>query len=935
MDGNLSCSDSSSDLSFESFHSFNIFRDSESCPSSSDDLNYSNADVISVNEEEEPCIPVITNTCKISYSSIPPPPWYDEYHPGREYRIPVRKKIQRDDRVNKSNSLPIIAVSNVRSLWPKVKHVTEDIHEREIGLALLTEVWQKKDKKKQIFDIEKLLHMEGLKYISTTRPSSKRGGGAAIVADMKKFSLEKLEILIPYNLELVWGLLRPKSDTLSSGVKELIVVSFYCPPRSPKKSKLLDHILTTVHMLLSKYQNAGLIIGGDKNDLNIGSLISGIPKVRQIVTKNTHKNKILDIIITNLHQFYQVPVIVPPVQPDDPARGVPSDHSVPLAVPLSAAHHVTREYKTVTVRPLPESGIEEFNQWMTTFDWEPILTLSDTGVELSPTQQVDNLQTTLEKKLDEIFPKKTIKTSSSDKPFITAELKKLDRKKKKEYRKWGRSDKYIKLQAEFQIKFKKAAKKYIEKNSTALKQENPGKAFATLRKMGAQPGDCGDEGSFSLQNHIEANMSIEDCTEAIANHFSAISQEYPPLNIANLPPELQHKLNLPISQEILPKISEEAVYKKMKTSKKSKSLVPGDIPKALINECSPELSVPVCKIFQNILRTFQWPKQWRIEYGVPLQKVSNPKDEDQLRVISLTSYYSKLFESFVIDWLMEYVGDKLDWAQYGGLKGHSTSHYLIEFTNFILYNQDMKNPHAVLAMCIDFSKAFNRQNHNTLIQILSDLKVPSWLLKIVMAFLSDRELILRYKGKLSKNKSLPGGTPQGTRLGMFLFLILINFAGYESHELQHNIGSVITKPLKERKPILKSHMKYIDDLSYLHAIDLRKSLIKSNETEKQRPLHYHERTGHVLKESESVLQEQVIKLKTFANEREMKINQQKSKVMLFNTSRTYDFMPEISINGVHNLEVIEEMKLLGVIFQSNMKWYANTANVCKNGYSRL
>ena len=423
------------------------------------------------------------------------------------------------------------------------------------------EVWQKKDKKKQIYDIEKLLHMEGLKYISTTRPSSKRGGGAAIVADMKKFSLEKLEILIPYNLEIVWGLLRPKSDTLSSGVKELIVVSFYCPPRSPKKSKLLDHILTTVHMLLSKYQNAGLIIGGDKNDLNIGSLISGIPKVRQIVTKNTHKNKILDIIITNLHQFYQVPVIVPPVQPDDPARGVPSDHSVPLAVPLSAAHHVTREYKTVTVRPLPESGIEEFNQWMTTFDWEPILTLSDTGVELSPTQQVDNLQTTLEKKLDEIFPKKTIKTSSSDKPFITAELKKLDRKKKKEYRKWGRSDKYLKLQAEFQIKFKKAAKKYIEKNSTALKQENPGKAFATLRKMGAQPGDCGDEGSFSLQNHMEANMSIEDCTESIANHFSAISQEYPPLNIANLPPELQHKLNLPISQNILPKISEEAVYK--------------------------------------------------------------------------------------------------------------------------------------------------------------------------------------------------------------------------------------------------------------------------------------------------------------------------------------------------------------------------------------
>ena len=155
---------------------------------------------------------------------------------------------------------------------------------------------------------------------------------------------------------------------------------------------------------------------------------------------------------------------------------------------------------------------------------------------------------------------------------------------------------------------------------------------------------------------------------------------------------------------------------------------------------------------------------------------------------------------------MEYVGDKLDPAQYGGLKGNAISHYMIEFTNFILYNQDMKNPHAVLAMCIDFSKAFNRQNHHTLMKILNDMKVPSWLLRIIMAFLKDRELILKYKGKLSESKSLPGGTPQGTRLGMFLFLLLINFAGYESSELQNNIGSLITKPLKERKPILKSHM---------------------------------------------------------------------------------------------------------------------------------
>ena len=247
----------------------------------------------------------------------------------------------------------------------------------------------------------------------------------------------------------------------------------------------------------------------------------------------------------------------------------------------------------------------------------------------------------------------------------------------------------------------------------------------------------------------------------------------------------------------------------------------------------------------------------------------------------------------------------------------------------------MKNPHAVLAMCIDFSKAFNRQNHHTLMKILNEMKVPGWLLRIVMAFLKDRELILKYKGKLSESKSLPGGTPQGTRLGMFLFLLLINFAGYESSELQNNIGSLITKPLKERKPILKSHMKYVDDLSYVHAMDLKKTLKANPDKDIVRPVDYHERSGHVLKESESVLQHQVIKLNHFANEREMKINQQKSKVMLFNTSRTYDFMPKITIDGMNYLEVVEELKLLGIVFQTDMRWQANTANMCKNGYSRL
>ena len=142
-----------------------------------------------------------------------------------------------------------------------------------------------------------------------------------------------------------------------------------------------------------------------------------------------------------------------------------------------------------------------------------------------------------------------------------------------------------------------------------------------------------------------------------------------------------------------------------------------------------------------------------------------------------------------------------------GLRGtlYHLSHYLIEFINFILYNQDSQEPTAVLACLVDFSKAFNRQDHNILITKLSDMGVPSWLLKLVIAFLEERSMVVRYKGETSSPRLLPGGGPQGTLLGLLLFIVLINDIGF-SHQ-KNNVGEIIhcKKRLKEYNQI---HLKY-------------------------------------------------------------------------------------------------------------------------------
>ena len=67
----------------------------------------------------------------------------------------------------------------------------------------------------------------------------------------------------------------------------------------------------------------------------------------------------------------------------------------------------------------------------------------------------------------------------------------------------------------------------------------------------------------------------------------------------------------------------------------------------------------------------------------------------------------------------------------------------------------------------------------------------------------------------------------------------------------------------------------------------------------------------------------------------MKINQAKTKVMLFNQSRTIDVLPALVINEDTHLETVDEIKLLGVIVRNDMKWHSNTKQIISKCYSRM
>ena len=178
---------------------------------------------------------------------------------------------------------------------------------------------------------------------------------------------------------------------------------------------------------------------------------------------------------------------------------------------------------------------------------------------------------------------------------------------------------------------------------------------------------------------------------------------------------------------MLPQLTELQVYQKMNSTKKCKSFVKGDLHPKLISSFNVEIAHPASVIFNSITDKQEYPNQWKVEYGTIIPKTYPPELIDNTRVISKTAYLSKIYESFLVEWLLSFIGKFIDTAQYGGFKGLSTTHYLINFMDFVLGSLDNIKPTAVIAAFIDLSKAFNRIDHNLLIEDLYHMECPAWL----------------------------------------------------------------------------------------------------------------------------------------------------------------------------------------------------------------
>ena len=847
---------------------------------------------------------------------------------------PVCRTVRRSNKAVTALSFPNIWSANHRSLWPKLENTLDELVELQAHVGFHCEVWENKENKKHALEIKKAYELRGVLYISTARPDRVGGGAAITLLEDSPFSLKQLTPPNPRKLEICWGMLKLKNPT--SEIKMILLCSFYSPPNSRKQTALLEHICENYYRL--KSPTMGFICAGDRNDITVEKFLDISPTFHQLVTKPTYQGrKVYDICVSDLGAYYREPEIRKPVEANVKGR-VPSDHNPWYARPhTDSSTRVAREFIIKTVRPLTDEGKKRLGSWLQSESWVSVYD----GFNAS--EMAERFHCLVKSKIETLCPSKEIKITALDngKPRFPA-VEKLARQKKRIYELKGNCPKYKDLKKQIKEKLKSEGANFVDKQIEIAKVKGGGWQ-KKVKHMLARPGEDLTS-SFVLPNHQELGLTSQQSAERINAFFSSISQEYPHLEINDLP----ERVNLKLAQDPCehPIIHDHNVYEDLKSAKKTCS-TPLDIPIPILKEFLPELVAPVAAIYREAISSHEWPQCYKEERHLPIKKKQEPLTEDDIRTLGLTVFFSKRLEAFLIKWIWPYILPHLSKDQMGGIPGSSVVHYLMRMIHWIFEKVDnnAKDTTAVVATLVDFSKGFNRMSPVILVTLLSDLNIPTCALKLIISYLSHRSMVTTFNGAVSGSQHLCGGGPQGSLLIVLLFCLQVNKAGDPCPKLNENpalppgiygppIEPVHLHPLELCQQENRTHKKiYIDDLTELESIPLKTTLVEMEPF--CGPLNFHERCGLVLPPDKSILQHKLADIHQFTERNMMMVNMKKTMVMPFNFTTSYDFIPWLNFPGEDPLNVIYETKLLGVTIRSDLTWSSHVEIITKKAAKNL
>ena len=320
----------------------------------------------------------------------------------------------------------------------------------------------------------------------------------------------------------------------------------------------------------------------------------------------------------------------------------------------------------------------------------------------------------------------------------------------------------------------------------------------------------------------------------------------------------------------------------------SKACGPDMIPPKVLKELAPSIAPALTDLFNRSYRSGVMPEDWRNANVVPAFKKGKKTLAANYRPISLTCICCKLFEHVVTHHIMDHAQEhNILYALQHGFRGMlSCETQLVEFLHDLAVNCHEGKQTDVLVM--DFSKAFDKVGHERLLEKIASYGITGLTKQWIRQFLSDRRQRVVIDGESSDTVPVTSGVPQGSVLGPCLFLLYIN-------DLAQDLNSTV-------RLFADDTIAYMTISNQADAAILQQDLDKLAHWEGLWQMQFHPEKCQVLRVSK------------------------KTKSNTFNATYT--------LHG-HSLEVVDDVKYLGVTISGNLKWDKHVTNIVKKANSTL
>ena len=765
-------------------------------------------------------------------------------------------------KVSVADSVLNCLIINFQSLIGKKEEVSNLVNSKNIDIIIGTETWLKPD----ISNSELLL--DDFDVYRCDRLG--RVGGGCLVGIKKYLTSEFL-----FKSEASEGVF---CKINIKGNKPIIIGSIYRPPN--KDIETCNNICKDISFLINNNKNSVFWFGGDFNlpDINWQEekiLSNKNPKelnskfldlaadfgLKQTVVEPTRGSSCLDLFFNSNPDLVQKCSVVVGVGDHD-AVFVRTKLQLPKKKPIKRE---IKLWKKINVEKLKKDCEDFKNSFLKKFNNKSNIN-----------ELWDFIKNNLTQLMKNNVPTKTASTKRHQ-PWITTTTKRLLRKKQRWYTKAKKSnsktvwDIFKKIKRECQKVCRKAHSDYlldIINNDT-----NNKKLFRYIKNKGQENigiSDLKDNDNNLIQDPVhKANL--------LNNHFGSVFSK--PL------PHIKHSFpannRLPDINGIT--VTRAGVLKLLLNINPNKATGPDGIPGRLLKLCAHELVEVFQLLFQTSLDQGLVPSDWRLADIVPLYKKGDKMQAGNYRPVSLTSITCKLLEHIIHSNIMDHFDrfNVLNNSQHGFRKKRSCETQLINTIKS--FSECLNSRGQIDAILLDFSKAFDKVDHEGLIIKLENVGIRGKLLNWIRSFLIGREQRVLVDGRGSDWRPVLSGVPQGTVLGPLFFLVYIN-------DITNNLSPGTSVRL------------FADDSLLFRTIN------NINDTK--------------------TLQKDLDLLQTWEKKWKMEFHPDKCQLLRI-TNKTKNYISSDYFIHDKKLELTDSAKYLGVEIDNKLNWKQQCTNVCK------